>query len=289
MNIITMDKHKASDKVGYDYIINNFKTKKCGRFQEKVAKIKTFLFFIFRTRRLQHVSKIKLILTPNKFPSAAEFLFEYKCKQPYNRLKFCLNSKGGFGIISAKFFEPVVYKFMSFVKGDVFLDIGANVGVYSLLNSTRFNKVISVEPGNAQRMLLNKNIKLNHIRNIEVLENAICGKEGIIKLYKSKNLVNYNIVNQSNDYEEVNSITLDRLLLNLSHVELLKIDVEGAELDVIRSGMKEINKVHFIIVEVKNSYFEEMREILNPVGFKYHILEDRAIGEKNVLFMNKSL
>ncbi len=77
-------------------------------------------------------------------------------------MQISLNAKGGFRVISAKFFEPVVYKFMFSCKGDVFIDIGANVGVYSLLNYRRFNKIISVEPGRIGRILLNKNIELNH-------------------------------------------------------------------------------------------------------------------------------
>lgn len=289
MNMAKFDKPKESDKLEYNFIVNNFRTKKFDRFQDNFAIIKTFLFFIFKTRKLQPVSKIKLILSPTKFSIDATFLFEYQCRQNQNRCKFSMNVKGGLGIISAKFFEPVVYKFMSFVNGDVFVDIGANIGVYSLLSSTRFGKVISVEPGEVQRMLLNKNIKLNHINNIEVLGNAICKEEGIIKLYKSDNLVNYSIVQKSNDYEEVNCITLDQLLLNLKHVELLKIDVEGAEMDVIKGGLHEINKVHFIIIEVRNSYFKDMIQILNKIGFKYHVLEDRTIGEKNVLFINTLL
>ena len=137
-----------------------------------------------------------------------------------------------------------------------------------------------------QRTLLNENIKLNHISNIEVLENAIGKEEGMIKLYKSKDLVNYSTVQKSKEYEVVKSITLDRLLSNFKHVELLKIDVEGAEMDVVKSGLNEITKVHFIIIEVRNSYFGDMIKILNSIGFKYHILEDRIIGEKNVLFIN---
>ena len=121
------------------------------------------------------------------------------------------------------------------------------------------------------------------------LGNIISDREEIIKLYKSKSLINYSIVQQGNDYEEVDSITLDHLLLNLKHIELLKIDVEGAEMDVIKSGFNEINKVHFIIIEVRNIYFDEMIKTLGKIGFKYHILEERKIGEKNVLFINTIL
>ncbi len=277
---------KESDEFGYEFIVNKFKTVKFGRFRDYIAEIKTFLFFIFLTKNLQSVSKIKLILIPAKIPNNRTYSFEYKCESNFNKCRFSISSKGGLGIISAKFFEPVVYKFMLYIKGDVFIDIGANVGVYSLLNSQRFKKIISVEPGKTQRMLLNENIKLNHFSNIEVLSTAIGSGKGTIKLYKSKNLVNYSTVQNNEEYETVKQITLNQLLSPLTHVELLKIDVEGAEMDVIKGGLQEINKVHFIIIEVRNSFFGEMVEVLNKIGFKYHILEDRKIGEKNILFIN---
>ena len=57
-------------------------------------------------------------------------------------------------------------------------------------------------------------------------------------------------------------------------------------MDTIKGGLNGINKVHFIIIEVRDSYFEEMINILNKIGFRYYILEDRTAGEKNVLFIN---
>ena len=289
MNQNPNDTLKECDQPEFNGIVRNFKTVKVGWLLSLLAKIKTFLFFIFCTRKFDRVSKIKLIMTPSKIPSGRNYSFESKCGFSAIGLKFSISTKGGFSIISAIFFEPLVYRFMSSIKGDVFVDVGANVGAYSILNSPRFTKVIALEPGQAQRMLLNENIKLNNISNIDVLGKALSQNEGTVKLYKSENLVNYSTAQESNDYETVDSITLDHLLSNFKHVELLKIDVEGAELEVISSGLREISKVHFIILEVRNSYFEEIVESLNHVGFRYHVLEDRTIGEKNILFVNTAL
>ncbi len=88
MNMDLTGKMKKPDGFEYNSIVKNFKTKSFGRLDDLFATIKTFLFFIFKTRKLQSVSKIKLILSPNKLSSEKNFVFEYKCDQNPNKCKF---------------------------------------------------------------------------------------------------------------------------------------------------------------------------------------------------------
>ncbi len=260
------------------------KTLKIGKFLDFVAKFRILVFLIFCVKCLDKTSVIRVLL--NRLCIEKTCFFESKCEDL--DFKFILNKGKGFGIISPKFFEPRVYRFMTAVVGDLFIDIGANVGGYSILNYRRFKKVIAVEPGATQFRMLKDNIKLNQITTIETLNNAICTKEGLIKLYKSANLVNYSIVHHNQEYEIVNSTTLDNLLLNFEYVDLLKIDVEGAELEVIRSGLDQIRKVYLIIIEVRKLYFNIINQLLEKAGFRHIILEERVSGERNVLFVNEN-
>jgi FkbM family methyltransferase len=271
------------NELDYNWINRNFKTKNMTKFDDFSSKIKTFLHVLFYLKDLDKVGKLKILR--NNLPQKQKAILEDK----KSGFKFCVDRNGGLGIISITYFEPEVYRFMLLVRGDIFIDIGANVGGYSILNSPRFKKIIAVEPGTKQLELLNKNIKLNNIGNIDVMSCAIAEEAGIKKLYKTKDLVNYSIAHKGKEYEEITAITLDKLLDDYSQVELLKIDVEGAELEVIKSGLSKINRVHFIVFEIRNLFLDEILKMLDEKKFDSFVLEDR-IGneEKNILFINRN-
>ena len=56
---------------------------------------------------------------------------------------------------------------------------------------------------------------------------------------------------------------------------MVKIDVEEAELDVIRSGANQLHKVKNVVVEERNQYEDEIDKIFTTLGFRKCVLEDR--------------
>lgn len=77
--------------------------------------------------------------------------------------------------------EPVTYEWIeSFAEGDVFWDIGANVGVYSLYAAKRGHKVVAFEPAAMNYFVLAKNVELNGLDNqIVFLNVALHDKSGL--------------------------------------------------------------------------------------------------------------
>ncbi|HII74430.1 FkbM family methyltransferase [Sulfurisphaera tokodaii] len=130
---------------------------------------------------------------------------------------------------------------------------------------------------------LEKNIRVNNINNVKIVNKAVSSKRGRVKLYLADNPYNSSIVFNSNRYVEVETITLDELLSPYDSIDLIKIDVEGAELDVIKSGINQLHKVKKIVMEVRNQYESEIDSTLIKEGFKKCILEDRG-HEKNILY-----
>lgn len=55
-------------------------------------------------------------------------------------------------------------------------------------------------------------------------------------------------------------------------LDLIKIDVKGAELDVIRSGANQLHKVKNVAIEVRNQYEDEIDKILEDRGHEKNIL-----------------
>lgn len=128
---------------------------------------------------------------------------------------------------------------MSFVlhflrDGDLFVDVGANIGSYTILASSEKGvKTIAIEPIPLTFKYLLKNIQTNNIENkVNALNIGIGSKNSQIKFTQS-----YDTKNRIAFDGEANtcSVTVKRLddILNLKSPTLLKIDVEGAEPDVV--------------------------------------------------------
>lgn len=100
-------------------------------------------------------------------------------------------------------------------EGDVFLDVGANIGWYTVLASPRVGaggKVIAFEPDPANAAMLRRNVEANGLTNVVVEEKALSNEPGKLKLFLDrKNLGRHSVVLQydDKDYVEVETLRLD--------------------------------------------------------------------------------
>ena len=169
-------------------------------------------------------------------------------------------------------FEPeMVNLFQTLInKNDVVLDVGANVGLTSILFCELAKNVFSYEPSkntfeNLKINLENSGYNNFHINNFGLGEK----KEELILTYNPKNKTNafINNVNFSNYSESQNLISekvqikrLDDLSIEIipngtsETINFIKIDVEGFEIDVIKGGLKLINKEKPIIILEMNPF-----------------------------------
>ena len=240
---------------------------------------------VFRTKSLNSkIGKWKLILYNvlghRAPPGEMAFLF--------GALKFVTRGQNGMGLISVRRYEPAVWEFISSHGGRVFVDVGANVGGYSVGLASRFGLVVAVEPSPEARRILRRNMELNRLSNIRVVDKAVSSQRGPVRLFHAKRLVNYSISHPSTSYSEVETVTLGELLAEHETVDVLKVDVEGAELDVIQSGLRFITRVKYVIVEVRTQHEEEVTRLLSLRGFERTVLEERPrLLEKNILFTRR--
>lgn len=131
-------------------------------------------------------------------------------------------------------------------EGDVFFDIGAHVGYYTLLASTLVGtsgKVIALEPNPPTADRLRANIQLNKFTNISVYQAAAADNEGSLPFFQAGNEHNawssLSKVNALGGREiVVKSLRLDSIANSesLTRVDLMKLDVEGAEMQVLRGA-----------------------------------------------------
>ena len=142
---------------------------------------------------------------------------------------------------------------------DLFADIGANVGFYSIIiSSTKNIKSFAFEPVPSTYKKLQKNIELNNLQGLVIAKNIAIGSSlGNVKMYANLDTVNHVKLSNENNEEDikVEVHTLDSILSDYGIPALIKIDVEGFETEVIR-GMKNIlasTTLKAIIIELNGS------------------------------------
>jgi FkbM family methyltransferase len=133
-------------------------------------------------------------------------------------------------------------------EGDVFLDVGANVGWYTVHAAKRVGptgKVIAFEPEPSNLAMLKRNVEVNGLSNVVAEGVALSNAEGSFKLFLEKgNLGMHSLVLEhegGKHYINVQTVRLDDYWKGKGDIKLVKIDTEGAE-GMILDGMRETLK-----------------------------------------------
>jgi FkbM family methyltransferase len=136
--------------------------------------------------------------------------------------------------------------------GAVVYDIGANVGIYSLLASLRAGasgKVYAFEPSQRNLMYLGRHLTLNRAENCSILEAAVSNMDGTRRFSAAS--WDFSMGRLSGEGElVVASVTLDSCVYCESALrppDVLKIDVEGMELEVLQRACKALTAFHPVI------------------------------------------
>jgi len=125
--------------------------------------------------------------------------------------------------------------------GDCFIDIGANIGHYSLLASSlvgRDGRVVAIEAARWIHSILDKHVALNQRDNIRTVQVAAAAERGTVKLYPghSGNIGKTSLIAHEGEAVDVQALPLSDILHDdeIRRARVIKIDVEGAELQVLR-------------------------------------------------------
>ncbi len=125
--------------------------------------------------------------------------------------------------------------------GDCFVDVGANIGHYSLLASARVGaggRVVAIEAARDIHGLLDRHVALNGRRNIRTVQCAAAAARGTVRLYHGHagNIGKTTTIARDGAATDVPALPLAEILApdEIARTRIIKIDVEGAELQVLR-------------------------------------------------------
>ncbi|WP_218422522.1 MULTISPECIES: FkbM family methyltransferase [Stutzerimonas] len=173
-----------------------------------------------------------------------------------------------------------------FRGGDVFLDIGANLGWYSLVlgKNCPTSRIYAFEPIPSTVAVLRKNIQINHLENIEPIAMGMFDKEEELNFLFAPDVsgaTSLKMAGQSRGHASIQNVvckttTLDDFCSSRGVVpDLLKIDVEGAELMVVKGGRKTFEGIPILLIELLRKWSREFGyhpndvfEFLNGYGYR---------------------
>jgi FkbM family methyltransferase len=201
-------------------------------------------------------------------------------------------------ILSKEIFDGFEEQEITFMKkflksGDVFLDIGSNIGLFSLTASKIVQpngKVIAFEPSPVTYTRLLENIELNQFFNIEAKNIGLSDNEGTLQMQQSQtgfDAWNTFVKSSSEKFQQTISVpvsTLDKTIegLNKEKISLIKLDVEGWEKFVLLGALNFLsNYSPVMIVEFTETntfsagYFvHEIYDLLETLGYKWYTYEN---------------
>lgn len=187
----------------------------------------------------------------------------------------------------------IVSKWIKHLTEDMtFYDLGANCGYITMLGANICKCSHAFEPHPTNFKFLKDHIKKNEFNSTTTLvRKAVSDSTGIIEFSNSENLAGNSYINSSVQFNktpnriQIETITIDDYIINNDPPDFIKIDVEGAEYDVLLGAKKTIKQYKPIIylstheqhkLGVKSScldYLKRMNYSIEQIGFDHNTLD----------------
>jgi FkbM family methyltransferase len=208
--------------------------------------------------------------------SGIEYSHLYK-----NRYKIIFKDPKAFLYSVKELFVEEIYKFKAQDDTPYIIDCGSYIGTSILFFKTQYPnaKILAFEPDNSNFELLNNNIKNWDLKDIEIQNAAIWINNLGVNFIADGNMASK--IDESNntahnENQKTKSVRLKDLLTE--KIDFLKIDIEGAEYEVLVDCESKLSFVENLFIEYHGNYNEmyKLNKILNILienNFKYYIKE----------------
>ncbi|MFH0851953.1 MAG: FkbM family methyltransferase [Candidatus Peregrinibacteria bacterium] len=161
----------------------------------------------------------------------------------------------------------------------IVVDIGANIGAFTVLAAQRSKRVIAFEPLQETARILKQNTR--NLRNVSIFPFAIAGSEGTRTLSFGRHKPGKAsiVLRRGPEQENIRTIALQQVfdLCGVSRIDLLKIDVEGAEYEILLSSPPEVlRRINAITMEFHDflppQHHSTLVHLLQKEGFAVTVL-----------------
>lgn len=191
--------------------------------------------------------------------------------------------------------EERIHPHLQMNNGETFVDVGANVGYYSLKtaleNEDNNVKVVAIEAHPETHSALLRNIECNGLDEIITINMAVADKKQDMVMYERRTTEGIKMAGNSSiciAFDEENGIsvqcdTLDSILAG-HKADVLKMDIEGAEVMALAGASRVLKELRKIVVEIHGDNLATVQSILEDNGFEITVipydLNSYVIGTK---------
>lgn len=240
--------------------------------------LKTFTKLIINSKKYSSAFKKNLIKENTTISIDETYDFTFNAKKQ----EITMRTYSGDIDVFYEIFWKEVYKIPQEFSGNfnVIVDLGAHIGFTAIYFATQYpiSKIFSVEASANNYHFLKKNT--SSFKNIITYNAAIYPIDGTVRFENAD--LSYNCkVGESGI--ETKALSIETLMKNhhLDYIDLLKIDIEGAEKYLLSENCTWLNKVNHIIIEIHDEYkIEDLKRDLKHYNFE--IFEPSISGFKNI-------
>jgi FkbM family methyltransferase len=216
---------------------------------------------------------------------------------------FFYHHKGSFDGTYAEIFQKGIYTFKPEQDIPLIIDCGASMGLSVLFFSKHYPnaKIIAFEPDESVLWCLERNIKTYKLNNVTLFKQAVWDSDGRLAFYTNAKLGGR--VKNKFENQEPRMVETIRLksFIGDQFIDFLKLDIEGAEFQVIKDCESILNQINCLFVEYHNfqneeQHLDELLSILKRNEFRYHLsqsfsrnkpfVENTCVGETIEMAIN---
>jgi FkbM family methyltransferase len=169
--------------------------------------------------------------------------------------------------------------------GQTFYDVGANVGYFSLLAAKMIGptgKVIAIEPHPETIRQLRAQFEINGLANAQIVAAAVSDRVGTTTLIDGYACMVKMSAFDSSQGEQMTipaaTTTLDEVAERFGFPEVVKMDIEGAEILALRGAATVLNRKPTLLVEIHSEQVsQEFYPLLEPFGYAFYRLDGTPI------------
>lgn len=157
----------------------------------------------------------------------------------------------------------------SFSPDDIFFDVGANVGIYSLYAASLYPKmrIWAFEPMIENYGALLENYRMNGFLNISAFGWAVGRKGGVVRFESEGKVAGESGGQVGKSGREVMMTSIDEVMQLVNGKANIKIDIDGQELNVILGMRQSFHRINSVLVEVSSKSKADVIGIMTAVGF----------------------
>ncbi len=179
----------------------------------------------------------------------------------------------------------------------VCLDVGANIGIVSVWMAQRADQVYAFEPASGNRQRMAENLRVNRADNVEVIPVAVADRAGQMTLHLHAGYGHHSLARVKTSprigQESVPVVTLNEFCAErrIEQVDVLKIDVEGYEVEVLQgaSDLLRERRIRCVILEISADVLshigrsvDELLDCLTPFGYTFFDLQHQPLDRESL-------